>query len=97
MKKERDYKKDYEDFWKEIVENKDGSLNKEQIMKELSDYSMLQENMANLFCLATGNKVSYVTTLPGVVYSLFEEELSDAYESGYNDGTEDTKESLGEE
>jgi hypothetical protein len=43
-----DYKKIYEDFWKEIVENKDGSLNKLQIMKELYDYSNVMDNCSKV-------------------------------------------------
>jgi hypothetical protein len=88
---QRDCQKDYDDFWKELVENPNGTLNKDQVVKELSDYSMLMEHMASLYTFATGNKVSYITTLPGVVYGLFEEELQETYERGYKDGAEDAQ------
>lgn len=85
----RDYVKDYESHWKSIVENTDGSINKEQVMKELSDFSMLIEHLSTLYCLATGNKVSYPTVKAEVVYGIFEEELQEAYETGYNDAKDD--------
>lgn len=83
------YKKNYEEFWKEIVELPDGSLDKEQVMKELSDYSMLIKHLTKIYTLASGNKVSYTTTLPDVVYEFFQEELSDRYDQGYIDAKEE--------
>lgn len=32
------YKQTYETFWKELVENPDGSLNRDRVMRELHDY-----------------------------------------------------------
>lgn len=40
------YQEEYEDFWKCIVENENGTLNKDQVMRELSDYSMVMDNCA---------------------------------------------------
>jgi hypothetical protein len=90
LKKSRNYQEDYETFWKEIIQNKDGSLNIDQIKKELSDYSLLITNLSDLYCLATGDKVSYTTTLAQEVYYLFQEELEDAYNNGYSDGLNDS-------
>lgn len=50
-----DYKKEYETFWKDIVENEDGTINKEQLMKELSDMSMLIKNCSQAYyCMSCG-------------------------------------------
>lgn len=49
-----DYIQKYEDFWKNIVENGDGSLNKDQIMRELSDYSMVMNDCEKAYDLMTG-------------------------------------------
>ncbi len=35
----------YISFWKDIVENDDGTLNKEQVMRELYDFSVLIGNI----------------------------------------------------
>lgn len=78
-------KQRYEYFWKDILENPDGSINKEQLYKELSDFEMLMNNVTKIYMLATGNKVSYNTTLPETVFELFEQELSDSYDDGYQD------------
>ncbi len=40
-----EYEKEYEDFWKAIIENEDGSINKDQLMRELSDFSVLIGNV----------------------------------------------------
>ena len=40
-----DYEKEYNDFWKDIVENEDGTLNKDQVMRELYDYSNINNNI----------------------------------------------------
>lgn len=80
---------DYETLWKPILENPDGSINKEQLIKELADYSALMSRVASLYCLATGNRVSYITTMPETVYDLFLEEREEAYDAGYQDACRD--------
>lgn len=49
-----DYEKDYEEFWKRLVENKDGTLNLDQIKRELSDYKFLMEHASSVYCELTG-------------------------------------------
>lgn len=39
----KNYDEIYESFWKGIVENEDGTLNTEQVKKELFDYQALQK------------------------------------------------------
>lgn len=54
----KEYEKTYQEKWKEIIENKDGSLNKEQIMKELFDYSIMLENVPIVYKEVTGGLLS---------------------------------------
>lgn len=68
--KDIDYKQNYEKNWKDIVENDDGSINKEQLIKELSDFSMLIKNTSIVYCHITNNAVSNVLTDPDVVIAL---------------------------
>ena len=71
--KNEDYKKEYEDFWKDIVENEDGTLNKDQVMRELSDYSMVMDNCARAYCLMTKQRISKQNTMFFEVENIFNE------------------------
>ena len=57
-----DYKQEYEEFWKDIVENKDGTLNKDQVMRELSDFSMVIDNCTSAYSLMTNQRISKPNT-----------------------------------
>jgi len=69
------YQEEYEDFWKDIVENEDGTLNKDQVMRELSDYSMVMDNCARAYCLMTHQRISKQNTMffevEGIFHDLF--------------------------
>lgn len=79
----------YESFWKEIVENPDGTLNKEQVMRELHDFTKLIDNLSKIYCYISGNVVSKPMTHAEIVLQLFEEQLKESYECGYKDGRAD--------
>lgn len=67
------YQEEYEDFWKDIVENEDGTLNKDQVMRELSDYSMVMDNCARAYCLMTHQRISKQNTMFFEVENIFNE------------------------
>ena len=71
MNKEKDYKQEYNDFWKNIVENEDGTLNKDQIMRELSDYLMVMDNCAKAYYTMTNGLISKQNTCFDVVEEKF--------------------------
>ena len=71
--KEKTYQEEYENFWKDIVENKDGTLNKDQVMRELSDYSMVMDNCARAYCLMTKQRISKQNTMFFEVEGIFNE------------------------
>lgn len=58
----RDVEKDWE-FWKEIVTNPDGSINVEQVKKELSDLSILIEHTTCIYEHVTNGLISNPMTL----------------------------------
>lgn len=66
-----DYIQKYEDFWKNIVENGNGFLNKDQIMRELFDYSMVMNNCERAYDLMTGGIISKASTKFEVVEGIF--------------------------
>lgn len=47
------YEEIYELFWKGIVENSDGTLNTEQVKKELYDYRNLLKNASQVYSFFT--------------------------------------------
>lgn len=73
----KEYIKQYNDFWKSIVENEDGTLNKDQVMRELSDYSMIMENCENAFCDMTNGEISKPNTEYWQVRSIFYDKFYD--------------------
>jgi len=45
QKEEQQNKIESDNFWKDIIYNKDGSLNEEQILKELSDFRYIMKQV----------------------------------------------------
>lgn len=75
-KKPEDYQILYEEFWKDIVE-KDGVLNKDQVMRELSDFSKLLDAVPRVYMAVTGGRISKPLTYVEHVLSEFEERFLD--------------------
>lgn len=67
------YQEEYERFWKGIVENEDGTLNKDQVMRELSDYSMVLDNCAMAYSTMTKQRISKQNTMFFEVEGIFNE------------------------
>lgn len=57
---ENKVEKEWNEFWKEIVCNKDGSINLEQLKKELSDFSFLLEQVSEVYNHITDGLLSEV-------------------------------------
>ncbi|WP_437132782.1 hypothetical protein [Bacillus atrophaeus] len=62
-----DYKGTYETFWKQIIEDEKGNINKDQLMKELSDYKYLLDSIPSVYEEVTCNSVSKPFTDPQYV------------------------------
>ena len=75
--KEKTYQEEYEEFWKDIVENEDGTLNKDQIMRELSDYSMVMDNCAKAYYTMTNGRISKQNTMFFEVEGIFNDLYTD--------------------
>ena len=63
---EKTYMQTYEDFWKELVET-DDKLDLHKVARELSDYFMVLDNVSEVYCNVTGDRVSKPNTLAGAV------------------------------
>ena len=80
--KDVDYKEEYENFWKGIIENEDGSINKDQLMRELADYSMVMHNCAMAYSTMTNQIISKQNTLFSEVEAIFNDKYfsKDSYD-----------------
>lgn len=75
----------YETFWKDLVENLDGTINKDRLIRELSDYYWLLGSVSLVYDHVTGGKISKPNTLPetviveadGYMRKLFDEGLEE--------------------
>jgi hypothetical protein len=70
-----DYEKKFEEDWKDLLCNEDGTLNKDKVMRELHDYSVLLEHVPKVYMHITGGKISKPNTLAGAVIA----EADDSY------------------
>lgn len=72
MSKEKDYLEIYDEFWKEIIENEDGTINLDQLKKELSDYHFIMGEVSKVYCEVTDDMISKPNTYAFEVINLFE-------------------------
>lgn len=74
----QDYEQTYDDFWKEIVEHPDGTLNRDQIMRELHDYHEQMEQVGLAYDDVTGGRISKPNTMAFEVINEVEERTQEA-------------------
>ena len=55
---QKDIDETYENFWKSLVENPNGELNKEEVKKKLYDLAMVNAKMTKLVSTVTGETIS---------------------------------------
>lgn len=83
------YQEIYDSFWKELVENSDGTLNKDKVMRELADYKVMIGEMAKLYSDVTNGKASHPMTQASEIRAVFDDEIQQQYDKGWKDGYED--------
>ncbi|MBN6054548.1 hypothetical protein JYK22_21580, partial [Nonomuraea sp. RK-328] len=83
-----DYEKTYNDFWKDLVENEDGSLNRDQVMRELSDYHHLLEQAAEVYSHVTGGRISKTNTIASAVTAVADERIDEIVNAEIRDREE---------
>lgn len=81
---------EWEDHWKEICTHPDGSLNLDQIKKELSDFSFMIREVPKVYCEITGNRLSkpmyYANTVLRAHDDYLEEQEAEQIEEDNKDG-----------
>jgi hypothetical protein len=86
-----DYMQDYESYWKAIVEYPDGTLNKDQVARELADAVTLQRHLSEIYIEVSSGRVSKPFTLPSVVAEMFREALTEAADEAISDLVTETR------
>jgi hypothetical protein len=74
----KDYEKTYADFWRDIVELPDGSLNRDQVMRELHDYHEQMEQVSLAYDDVTGGRMSKPNTAARHVMAAVSERIDEA-------------------
>ena len=64
-----DYKEIYDRHWKEAVEDESGNLDKDKVMRELSDYWFVLGEVPKVYCHVSGNRISKPNTYASEVIS----------------------------
>lgn len=68
--------KKFQEFWKDIVCNDDGTLNPVAVKNELSDYSFILDQVPKVYSEVTGGRLSYPNYEAETVITLFHDEFA---------------------
>jgi hypothetical protein len=84
----------WQDFWKGIITNPDGSIDVEQVKKELYDFRMVMLGAAKVYCHITHDRISKPNTDPDAVIRVADDLQTEACQEASDDEAEATKEEL---
>jgi len=73
------YKEIYDKYWKENVEDENGNLDKDKVMRELADYWFVLGEVPKVYCHVTGNRISKPNTYASEVISEADEHYNDIH------------------
>ncbi|MED1863345.1 hypothetical protein P4V41_07735 [Fictibacillus nanhaiensis] len=87
----KDYEKVYDEFWKDLVENEDGSLNLDQVKRELADFRLLIQEVPKVYEELTGlskplTRAEAILSIVNDKYIRKEYMLDDIYDMADEDG-----------
>lgn len=83
-----DPEKNYNEFWKKILELPDGSIDKEQLKKELADFSWVLKQVPKVYDEVTGGLLSYATYPAETVLQAYKAHLEDMEDMEIDDDIE---------
>jgi len=69
----------WNDFWKDIVTKEDGTIDIEQVKKELYDYSQYMHETSKVYDAVTRGRVSKPNTLASAVIGEYEADINENY------------------
>lgn len=88
LKSADDYVKTYHDYWQELVEDKNGNLDKDKVMRELHDYHTLIEQVPKVYEYVTGGATANPMVLPEVIKSLADDWVQEACDDAIKEHTD---------
>lgn len=75
--------------WKQILIKEDGSIDLDQLKRELMDFSDLMKNAREVYHIVSGYKLSYASYPASTVIDLFEEHMEEMYDQWEEDYKDD--------
>jgi hypothetical protein len=82
---ESDYMKEYDSFWRPLIEDANGVINVDKVARELADYSQLIMLVSQVYCELTNSRISKPFTNPQAVI----DEVNDINQAAFEDWLED--------
>lgn len=80
------YKRIYNEYFKGIVEEADGTLNHDKVIRELADYATLLQNVPKVYCHITDGRISKPNTDASVVIAVADDIFNEYLEEGLKNG-----------
>jgi hypothetical protein len=80
-----DYQATYNDFWKDLVENEDGTLDRDKVMRELSDYHHLMQQATDVYSHVSGGRISKPNTMAFEVIAVADERIDEIVDEEIRD------------
>lgn len=85
------YENCWESFWKNIILDENGSINIDQLKRELADFSMVMDNVSKVYCELTSNRMSKAHYLANDVISCVNSVQEEYQEEWFKDETEEIR------
>ena len=83
------YEEVWDEFWAPIVTNEDGSLNLDQVKRELADWKFAMRQVAKVYCHVTGDTLSKPMYYAEGVISVADEYMEQRIQWAINDFIDD--------
>ncbi len=85
---EKDYNQVYEEFWKDIIEDENGNLNKDQVKRELADFYFIMNEVPKVYMEVTGGMISKPNTFAFEVIGEAENRIQESFKDWLKDECE---------
>lgn len=81
----------FDEFWRPIVCNQDGTIDQDKLNAELWDYYTFMGSAAEVYCEITGNQISKINTLPQAIIAVHEDHVQECIREAVEEETEDLR------
>lgn len=84
---DRNWKTEWKAWWKPLLISK-GKFSERKIKNEIHDLAFVAEQVSEVYCEITGNKLSKPFYYAKTILDQYHEELEDSYQSGFEEARE---------